>query len=109
MKKFFIGVLLVLVILAGIELFIHKDGKEHVVKKDEQLVNGQSQAQAVYGDAASGLKVGTKAPNFTLQTLSGETISLSELAGKSNFEFLGNLVSAMPRRNACNGKGLRTI
>ncbi|MED3642807.1 TlpA disulfide reductase family protein [Caldifermentibacillus hisashii] len=82
MKKFFIGVLLALVILAGIELFIHKDGKEHVVKKDEQLVNGQSQAQAVYGDAASGLKVGTKAPNFTLQTLSGETISLSELAGK---------------------------
>lgn len=40
---------------------------------------------AIFSPSDSGLKVGQKAPDFELETLSGETIKLSDLQGKKVF------------------------
>lgn len=82
MKKLLIGVFILLLLLAGADYFVKQNGKEQVLKKDEQLVNSESQAEVVNGGVEYGLKIGDKAPDFTLETLTGETISLHELTGK---------------------------
>ena len=46
-------------------------------------------------DNLPGLNIGVKAPDFEVETLSGEKVKLSDYQGKKYIKFLGNLVSAL--------------
>lgn len=78
MKKFLISIASILLVLLILDL---------TVLKDDGLVNKFSQGEK-YEKAKNpeklpiGLKIGERAPEFTLKDLNGKTISLSDFKGK---------------------------
>ncbi|MFD2925666.1 TlpA family protein disulfide reductase [Halobacillus naozhouensis] len=83
-----IGAGLFLVVLLGMVVF------NMVTEEEKDPAEGEAEEYNVSGDpsqegtaitppnAPDGLEVGEKAPNFTLKTLDGETLSLSDLRGE---------------------------
>ena len=52
-----------------------------------------------------GIQVGQRAPDFALETITGEPFKLSEQRGKTRVsQLLGNMVWALSCRNARHGK-----
>lgn len=78
MKKFLIGIIVTIVIFFTVDIYLNWQ-KEDQKEKDEIR---HEQTESVNAKIKSGLKVGDKAPNFILKTLSGEKVNLSDLIGK---------------------------
>lgn len=70
-----IGLLVALIIIGVREFVVSND--DELVTENEQMENSQLEELE-----NTGLKIGEKAPNFTLDSLQGETISLSDFQGK---------------------------
>ncbi|WP_065410384.1 peroxiredoxin family protein [Pseudobacillus wudalianchiensis] len=80
MNKKWFGVLL-LVLLAGIAAInIMKDKKEITEIENPGIKAGEN--QEVMAGKAVGLKIGNQAPDFTLETLDGKKVALSDYQGK---------------------------
>lgn len=71
MSKKMIYITLVLILLA-VGLFLFKNNQNKNVNPSEDLEN----------ESVSTIEIGKKAPNFTLESLNGEKISLDDLKGK---------------------------
>ena len=79
MNKKWFGVLL-LVLLAGIATVnIMKDKKE-ITEIENPGIKVEDQ-EAISGEIA-GIEIGDRAPDFTLETLDGKKVSLSDYQGK---------------------------
>jgi|GEM_PF-2043419 len=65
-----------------------------------EMVHGQ--------DNSALLKVGTQAPAFTLTSIEGKTVSLSDFKGRTD-RFLGIMVSRLPEGELRNGGAVREI
>ncbi|CDQ39906.1 MULTISPECIES: TlpA family protein disulfide reductase [Virgibacillus] len=84
-KKIF-GVV-VIVVLAGIVLFNYIEQQNQTASDESNAYNDSGDSETQGGsissvDEENMLKVGNTAPDFTLETLNGETLQLSELRGK---------------------------
>ena len=99
MKKNIIPIILVIVVLIGGFLYLSRetnapednelpktenedsnnDIKDDSNEKDEDVVEDENDDVSDEGDI---LEIGKKAPNFTLETLEGETVSLEDYRGK---------------------------
>lgn len=77
----------ILVLLVGILIINVTRISDDDEGRNEVNVTGNTDVEgaAIVSSSKSGLEVGQKAPNFELQTLSGETIKLSDLKGKKVF------------------------
>ncbi|MYL48594.1 redoxin domain-containing protein [Halobacillus litoralis] len=71
-----------LVILLGLIIFTTFSEKD---EGEQQESSATQETGMVAPNAPDGLKVGEKAPDFSLETLSGETVKLSDYRGKKIF------------------------
>lgn len=78
MKKLLIGIIVTIIIFFTVDIYVNRDHK--VQENNEEIRNGQ--AEKVSGEMKAGLKIGEKAPDFILKTLSGEKVKLSDFEGK---------------------------
>lgn len=78
MKK----VLGALVIIALVGIMLGSFIKNKVEEEKKKALDNQPAAQEVSLNSEIGIGEGKKAPDFTLQTLDGESVTLSELQGK---------------------------
>lgn len=74
--KSIFSVILVVALLVIAVTTIVKNNNENEAKEEMKVIEGSG------NNDAGGLKVGQKAPDFTLQTLAGEEVSLSDFKGK---------------------------
>ncbi|WP_042223673.1 TlpA family protein disulfide reductase [Oceanobacillus manasiensis] len=81
MIKKFLGTF-VLLVLSGIVIFNFVEDQKEAETEDYSQKNTSSEGGAIAPVESAGLEPGEMAPNFTLQTLNGEEIQLSELKGK---------------------------
>ena len=79
MNKKWFGVLL-LVLLAGIATVNIMKDKEEITKIENPGVKVDD--QEVISGAVAGIEIGDRAPDFTLETLDGKKVSLSDYRGK---------------------------
>lgn len=91
-----LGLLLVGALIAALILGIVQNNAEE--KQATERLNPGSDVDFLPTD--EGLAKGETAPDFELTTLDGETVQLSDYRAKSDSEFVGDLVSALPGRNA---------
>ncbi|MCU9613605.1 TlpA family protein disulfide reductase [Caldibacillus lycopersici] len=86
MKQVFIGLIFILSVLLVVDQFIVKSGKNNTsITNSEEDAGAQSlldSEQSVEAVADYGLQIGQAAPDFTLETLDGTTLSLKDLRGK---------------------------
>ncbi|ASN05614.1 TlpA family protein disulfide reductase [Virgibacillus necropolis] len=84
-KKVLAGATLML--LTGLLIINITGNSEKNTGKNEIDVTGDTSVEgvAISSSTKSGLEVGMQAPNFELETLSGETVKLSDLQGKKVF------------------------
>lgn len=87
MKQWIATAFLVTLLVIGIVSAMNEryGGEEAENDNQEFTESGQEGAGMVAPNAPSGLKVGEKAPDFTLQTLDGKTVKLSDYRGKKVF------------------------
>ncbi|SDO88835.1 TlpA family protein disulfide reductase [Halobacillus aidingensis] len=71
-----------LVILLGLIIFTTFSEKDEV---EQQKSSASQETGMVAPNAPDGLQVGEQAPDFTLETLNGETVKLSDFRGKKVF------------------------
>ncbi|REJ09609.1 TlpA family protein disulfide reductase [Halobacillus trueperi] len=71
-----------LVILLGLIIFTTFSEKDEV---EQQNSSASQETGMVAPNAPDGLQVGEQAPDFTLETLNGETVKLSDFRGKKVF------------------------
>lgn len=76
MKKVFAAIFLALIVFVIVDRIFLDDNPSN----QEELTSYESREASAYQDY--GPQVGQKAPNFTLQTLSGESFTLEHLQGK---------------------------
>ncbi|ARI77407.1 TlpA family protein disulfide reductase [Halobacillus mangrovi] len=77
---------LFLLFLVGVVIYSVVDERDSETKGNtEEHYEANEGAGMTAPNAPSGLKVGEKAPDFTLETLEGKTVSLSDLQGKKVF------------------------
>lgn len=75
--KSLLSIVLVVALLAiAVTSVIKNNAEKEEVAKEEELLQG------VGKNEVGGLELGEKAPNFTLQTMGGEEVSLSDFKGK---------------------------
>lgn len=86
MIKKILAVALLLVLIGFLIVNVTDNSKKNT-EKNEIDVTGNSNVEgaAIFSPSDSPLKVGQKAPNFELETLSGNPIKLSDLRGKKVF------------------------
>jgi len=77
-----VAVITILIVIAAINIFDQKNDTADS-EENEYNVTGDTNTEGAYIISDDvGLKEGNKAPDFELETLSGETIKLSDLEGK---------------------------
>ncbi|WP_106497530.1 TlpA family protein disulfide reductase [Lentibacillus sp. Marseille-P4043] len=81
--------IIVIVLLAGIVIFnvVEKEDENTATNEDPENVSPDSDmaGAAIVPPGKTGVETGEKAPDFELETLSGETVKLSELKGQKVF------------------------
>lgn len=84
MKKVVAGIVAILITLVVVDFLFIQDLVAGIKEKEDQLTlenSGENQEAVAMADDV-GLQIGKMAPDFTLNTHNGNTITLSELKGK---------------------------
>ncbi|MCA0983186.1 TlpA family protein disulfide reductase [Halobacillus yeomjeoni] len=90
-KRILAGVLLLSLLAVAVYSLLDEKKSESTEADNEAEIQQEEDGSSSKGagmvspNAPEGLKVGEKAPDFTLETLNGETVNLSELKGKKVF------------------------
>lgn len=86
MKKIVIAIVTLLGVLIIVDYFVLEDSITNQANNETvpsaSIVEGTEAEQAAGSVQDYGLQVGQKAPDFTLETLSGTTLTLTDLSGK---------------------------
>lgn len=84
MKKVVVGIVAILITLVVVDFLFIQDLVAGIKEKEDQLTleNSGEYQEAVAMSYDVGLQIGKMAPDFTLNTHNGNTITLSELKGK---------------------------
>lgn len=84
MKKVVAGIVAILITLVVVDFLFIQDLVAGIKEKEDQLTleNSGEYQEAVAMSYDVGLQIGKMAPDFTLNTHNGNTITLSELKGK---------------------------
>ncbi|MCA1023165.1 TlpA family protein disulfide reductase [Halobacillus litoralis] len=86
MQKWLAGLFLAGLLIFGIfSVMKETDGEQHEAIETPESSGSQDGAGMTAPNAPEGLQQGGAAPDFTLETLDGETVSLSDFKGKKVF------------------------
>lgn len=92
----------------GIYDYIQSNDRASQPQGDEKQAAEQTDRNDTGEKIKTGIENGDQAPDFTLKTLDGESMKLSDFRGKKGHcQFLGDMVPALSGRNAGTAKLLQ--